>query len=53
MDHFRKLSRKPGQKTDRWDIESHDGQRFYAQWRCYIAEPPKVGTKKQTELWRD
>jgi len=42
---FKKLKRKPGQKTDRWEILSHDGVqhlgyvRFYPQWRCYIAEP--------------
>jgi len=41
--HFRKLSRKPRQKTDRWEICSHDEHylgiaRFYPQWRCYISE---------------
>ena len=41
--YFRKLKRKPGQKTDRWNIKSHDGTqlgiiRFFPQWRCYISE---------------
>jgi hypothetical protein len=40
---FKKLKRKPGQKTDRWEIRSHDDIylgiiRFYPQWRCYISE---------------
>lgn len=41
--NFKKLKRKPGQKTDRWEIRSHDNIylgiiRFYPQWRCYISE---------------
>ena len=40
---FKKLKRKLGQKTDRWEIRSHDDIylgiiRFYPQWRCYISE---------------
>jgi hypothetical protein len=34
---------KIGQKTDRWEIQSHSGEplgvvRFYPGWRCYVAE---------------
>lgn len=41
--YFKKSKRKSGQKTDRWEIKSHDGIhlgiiRFYPQWRCYISE---------------
>ena len=40
---FKRLKCKPGQKTSRWEIKSHDGihlgiVRFYPQWRCYISE---------------
>lgn len=40
---FKKLKRTPGQKTNRWEIRSHDNIylgiiRFYPQWRCYISE---------------
>jgi len=46
--YFEKLPRKPGQKTDRWNILSHHKDilgtvRFYPQWRCYVAEP-RAGT---------
>ena len=39
----------PNQKTDRWQVTSHDKKvvlgiiRFYPQWRCYVSEP-KAGT---------
>lgn len=45
--HFKKLKRKPKQKTDRWEILDHTKQiilgiiRFYPQWRCYISEEDK------------